>query len=338
MPRELATVTAKGTPAEIAATLEQLREHGLTLEARRRSPATRKVYDRELAAFEAWAKAHNLSSDLGATESVYGYLTYLSKLKALATVCKVAAVLSSLAQDRGYASPLKNDRVAALLEGFRRPADSDDEKAADEEIPATRGERNALQIDDLRKALAQIDRDSLLGKRDAAILLLGFVGALRRSELVALNFSDVRFDDRGATLTIRRSKTDQHGKSAVVPVPKGANPETCPVEALRAWVAAAEITSGKLLRSINRYGRVGPSLSARFIAETVKRLATRAKLKNVERLSAHSLRAGAATHAAKTGAARESIKRLGRWKSDVYERYIRFETPWEDAAAARFGM
>jgi integrase len=168
------------TPAELRdrmVEMETLREEGLALEARRRAPATQKVYDREIKAFEVWTTANGFSNDPGDPAAVYGYLVHLSKIKALATVLKIAACLSSVAQERGHLSPLKNPRVAAALDGLRR-------KTAEEQIPTA--QRAALPLDDLRRALDTIDRSTLKGKRDAALLLLGFAGAMRRSEIVGV--------------------------------------------------------------------------------------------------------------------------------------------------------
>jgi integrase len=143
--------------------------------------------------------------------------------------------------------------------------------------------------------------------------------------------------DAGRTLTIRKSKSDQLGKGEPIAIPYGSTLATCPVRALKAWLDAAKIESGPLFRSINRHGQIGDRLSAKDVARTVKRTTKAAGL-DVDRLSAHSLRAGAATQAAKRGVRSENIKRLGRWKSQVYERYIRHETCWDDAPAAQLGL
>jgi integrase len=308
--------------------LDAIRERGVDLEAKRLAPSTRKVYERELRAFSTWAATAGFTDGPGDAVAVYGYLVHLADRKALATVLKVAAVLSAAAQERGYVSPLKNERVAAALDGLRR-------ETAEKGIrPA---ERAALALDDLRAALATLYRDTLLGKRDAVLLLLGFTGALRRSELVALNFDDVAFVPEGLTLTVRRSKTDQTGEGTMLAIPFGSTLATCPVRALRAWLDAAGITSGPLLRSVNRHSHPGERLTAQSVSLVVKRTAAAAGL-DTTRLSAHSLRAGCATQAAKRGVGSDGVKRLGRWRSNVYERYIRFATVWEDAPAARLGL
>jgi integrase len=323
----LAELKPRSTALAIA-DLEALRDRGLDLEAQGRAPSTRREYARALAAFEEWTATNGLASDPGDVASVYGYLSYLSTRRALATVLKIAAALSSLAQDAGSSAPLRNPRIARLIEGLKRET----------ALKGTRqAERAPLPVENLRRTLAEIDRDSLLGKRDACILLLGFTGALRRSELVALNLDDVNFVEEGATLTIRRSKTDQIGAGAEIAVPRGTSPATCPVRALEAWLDAAGRKDGPLLRSIDRHGNLGGRLGAQYVAHTVKRAARRAGL-DVARLSAHSLRAGAATTASKRGESADQIKRLGRWKSDTYQRYIRHESCHANAPARNLGL
>ena len=92
----------------------------------------------------------------------------------------------------------------------------------------------------------------MLGVRDRALLLVGFAGAFRRSELVSLNVRDLKFTNDGLTVTLRRSKTDQEGSGRKVGIPYGSSPETCPVRSLRAWLEASGIESGPVFRPINR--------------------------------------------------------------------------------------
>jgi integrase len=94
------------------------------------------------------------------------------------------------------------------------------------------------------------------GARDRALFLLGFAGALRRSELVGLDFGHVTWTGEGFTLLIERSKTDKEGEGAEIAIPRGRSDETCPVVALQSWLAAAEITAGPLFRKVNRGGAV----------------------------------------------------------------------------------
>jgi integrase len=88
--------------------------------------------------------------------------------------------------------------------------------------------------------------DTLIGKRDHALLLVGFAGAFRRSELVALMMEDVQTTRDGLIVTLRRSKTNQEGQTMVRGLPRGSNAATCPVQTFETWVAAAKLTSGPI--------------------------------------------------------------------------------------------
>jgi integrase len=118
--------------------------------------------------------------------------------------------------------------------------------------------------DDIR-AMVEAADTALIGLRDRGLILLGFAGAFRRAELVSLNIEDCAFGKDGLTITLRRSKTDQEGAGRKIGIPYGANPETCPVRIVQAWIDTAGIKDGPLFRSITRHGRVRTiRLSARM--------------------------------------------------------------------------
>ena len=104
--------------------------------------------------------------------------------------------------------------------------------------------------------VAQAGTD-LKGLRDRAILLLGFAGAFRRSELVALNIDDLQFCDAGLRVTIRKSKTDQEGLGSTIAIARGSI--ACPVDAVRTWQSAAGIVGGPLFRPVTRTGKISAS-------------------------------------------------------------------------------
>lgn len=113
----------------------------------------------------------------------------------------------------------------------------------------------------------------LMGLRDRAALLLGFAAALRRSELVAIDVADLHFTRRGVAVTIRRSKTDPQGEGAVIGVPCGTGNGSCPVRALRRWLATAGITRGAVFRGVSRHGHVLGRLSDKGSSSTAPRAA-----------------------------------------------------------------
>jgi integrase len=198
--------------------------------------------------------------------------------------------------------------------------------------------RAPLLTADMRR-LMEVLPEGLLGQRDRALLLVGFAGGFRRSELVSLNVADARFSREGLTLTLRRSKTDQEGQGRLVAIPHGARPATCPVRALQDWLAAANLTGGPLFRAVNRHGGVGAGrLSDKAVARVVKRTAARAGL-DPARYSGHSLRAGLATSAAQGGADERTImQQTGHASLLMVRRYIREGTLFRDNAAAYLGL
>jgi integrase len=176
-------------------------------------------------------------------------------------------------------------------------------------------------------------RNDLVGLRDRALLLVGFAGAFRRSELVALDVSDVEVGEDGLTVTLRRSKTDQEGAGRKVGIPRGSTPETCPVRALRAWLETAAITESALFRSVNRHGRVGSRLSDKHVAIAVKEAAAPVGL-DVKSFAGHSLRAGLVTSAAIQGRSDRSImNQTGHRSVAMVQRYVRDASLFRDNAA-----
>jgi integrase len=132
---------------------------------------------------------------------------------------------------------------------------------------------------------------------------------LRRSELAALEISDLRFYSGGMVVRLRRSKCDQEGAGVEVSIPLGLDEATCPVSALQRWLDRAEIVEGRVFRRIDRHGNLGPALSASAIGEIVKRRAEEVGLEGD--FGGHSLRSGLATSAARAGKTEASIMRHG---------------------------
>jgi integrase len=151
--------------------------------------------------------------------------------------------------------------------------------------------------------------------RDRALLLLGFAGAMRRSELVALDVSDLDFCIEGLRVRIAQSKTDQAGSGQVIAIPFGSRPETCPVEALRRWLSYSKISHGPVFRRIrSKQGVTADRLDAAAVGDILKKRAEAAGLP-AERFSAHSLRSGLLTSAAMNGASIWSLMDQSRHKS-----------------------
>jgi integrase len=195
-----------------------------------------------------------------------------------------------------------------------------------------------VTVPDLRTMLEGLGSDSV-GCRDRALLLLGFAGALRRSELVGLDVTDVAEGADGLTLHLRRSKTDQEGAGRTLGIPFGSNPVTCPVRAWRAWLEVSGITEGAAFRPVDRHGHIGPTrLSAPAVALVLKRHAARAGL-DASEVAGHSLRAGLATSAAAVGVPERVIaEQTGHKGTAMLRRYIREGSLFRENAASAVGL
>ena len=205
---------------------------------------------------------------------------------------------------RGEGSPTDHPQVRMLLAGIRR-----------ERQDGTR-QAKPFYLDDLTAAIAGLDSNPK-GTRDRALLLVGWWGALRRSELVALNVGDIDDHPQGAVLHLRRSKTDQEGRGRLVPLHYRADEALCPVRALRRWLQAATVTRGAAFRRVDRWGNVHPHrLQGRAVAEVVKQAATRIGL-DPQGYSAHSLRAGFVSECDRRGIGSSAVRVVTGHQSDA---------------------
>lgn len=187
-------------------------------------------------------------------------------------------------------------------------------------------------------SLQENEFSDLRGLRDRALLLMGFAGAFRRSELVALTTSDIKVTKEGVLSTIRKSKTDQESAGREIAIPYGSNPLTCPVRTLKDWLEASGIDNGAIFRPINKHGHIkNKALTAHSVALIIKRNKHIIERKND--FSGHSLRAGFATTAAIAGVPEHMIMRQTvHKKSDTIKKYIRLASMWKDNAATKVGL
>jgi integrase len=162
-------------------------------------------------------------------------------------------------------------------------------------------------------------------------VLLGFAGAFRRSELVAIDVSDLRETEAGLIVTIRRAKTDQEGQGRTVAIVRGSI--ACPVQCVCNWLNAARIDSGPLFRAVGKGGKVMNSrLSDKQVARTIKAFISRLGLDDAE-FSGHSLRSGVLTSAAARGAnIFKMADQSGHKSLDTLRGYIRNAKIFQDHA------
>jgi site-specific recombinase XerD len=304
--RSLVRADASALPTSLGPELEEAAGYARAEKAE----ATRRAYKSDFALFGTWCEARRLAALPAASEAVVAFLAAEAKRGAkVATISRRLAAIRYAHKLAGHETPTNSEAVKATLRGIRRTAGS----APARKVPATAD-----------KLLAMADKagTDLKGLRDRAILLLGFAGAFRRSELVALDIEDLQYCDNGLRVLIRRSKTDQEGLGATIAVARGS--VACPVEAVRTWIKAAGISQGPIFCPVTRSGKISSRrLSARAVAELVKTYARHAGLKAAD-FSGHSLRSGFLTSAAARGASIFKMMDVSRHKSiDTLRSYVR---------------
>jgi integrase len=266
------------------------------------APATLRAYRADWAHYAAWCAAKGFSPVPAAPATVGAYLTSLAESHAPTTIRRRLSAIGKAHRFNDLAwNPGHRDIQAplqALLRLYGRPV----EKAA------------ALSLAMLRQLLATCDA-SRRGRRDRLLLLFGFAGALRRSELVALQVEDVAQVGGGLRLRIARGKTDQAGQGAEIGLPRGKFAETCPVLAFDAWQAVAKRRAGPLFRRISVAGNIAdtalhPDAVRRILAYRIRQAGLR--VDGFDRMSAHALRVGFITEAYGKGVRDEDIMRHTR--------------------------
>jgi len=293
------------------------------------APATLRAYTADVAHFDAWCGKHGFTS-MPATPHVVGaYLAAAGEGYALPTLRRRVAAIARACRVAGHPLDTKHPAIRETLRGIGRKHGTPPRRAA------------ALTIAEIRK-LSRACGPDLAGARDRALFLIGFAGALRRSELVGLDVADVTWTSDGLKLLIERSKTDSDGEGAEIAIPRGRSDETCPVTALQAWLVAAEITAGPVFRKVNRGGVVETArLSPDAVRQILLKRAARAGLKGTlaEPVSPHGLRAGFVTTAYRNGVPDEEIMGHTRHRSLATMRsYVRRAKLGTTSPAAKVGL
>jgi site-specific recombinase XerC len=207
-----------------------------------KAASTRKAYRSDFALFRAWCLAKGVPALPASPESVAAYLAHEAAAgRAASTITRRCAAIRYAHRLADLDPPTHSEKVRATLRGIRRTIGA---------APA----RKAPVLADTARAMALSVPDGLKGLRDRALLLLGFAGAFRRSELVALDVADLEETDEGLRVTIRQSKTDQEGHGQVIAIARGSS--TCPVKAIKAWLEASGITEGPLFRPVAKGGHL----------------------------------------------------------------------------------
>lgn len=288
-----------------------------------KSAGTRRAYRSDFRIFTAWCDVRGVCPLPALPGVVSAFLSgeATGGLKA-STIGRRGAAIVYAHKLAGYEPPTSAETVRAVVRGIRRSI-------------GTAPVRKAPATADVVMQMLSLCPDTLAGKRDRALLALGFAGAVRRSELVALTVADLVDAPDGYRITIRQSKTDQEAAGQEIAIPRGYRIR--PVQHVQEWLAASGITEGAVFRPVLKGNRVqAEALTPHSAAQIVKAYAKRAGLDPAS-FAGHSLRAGFLTSAAESGASIFKMMDQSRHKSvDTLRSYVRRADLFREHAGAAF--
>lgn len=267
------------------------------------SDNTRKAYQSAIRQFEKWGG--RLPTD---RDTVVRYLLARAELLNPRTLDLHLTAISQWHRYQGISDPVRDPLVRKTMEGIRRSHGCPKKKA------------KALRLDHIAQMVNYLR--SLPGsnkkRRDTALVLTGFFGAFRRSELVSIQISDLVWEPEGLIIRLPRSKTDQQATGLVRALPFGEHSSCCPASAIKAWIDNADIAKGPLFRPVNRWDQVqAKRLNPGAINNLLKSLGKACQFDFVPELSSHSFRRGLSTSAARERVDFELIKKQGGWRNDA---------------------
>ena len=288
-----------------------------------------------------WCQREGLTALPASPAGISRYLTFLAGHGArVGTMSRRLSAIRFAHQIQNLPDPTEHARVLVVWEGIRRTHGAPPEQAAPLMPPELFDVLDACPTQRVWKRRGRPPEPDLAGHRDRALLLVGFVAALRRSELAALRVDQVNDHPNGLVLTVPRSKTNQTGERVeLVVLPRAGNAARCPVRTLERWLELAAITGGPVFRRVTKGNRAGTeALNPESINQLVQQAVARAGVEG-EAYSAHSLRAGFVTYAHLRGASDRAIAHQTRHRSlATLGQYVRIQEAWQDNAATVLGL
>jgi site-specific recombinase XerD len=301
---------------EITNELKKLHDETLENLKNSKSKNTIRAYQSDFRDFELFCLKHNLKSLPSDPKNLSLYLTYLSKLSyKISTIRRRLVSIATVHKHRGHYIDIKNPLITENFLGIKR------------KIGSYQKSKKPILYNNIKQIINLMHLiiiHELKLYRDKSILLLGFSGGFRRSEIVSLDYDDVEFVQEGLKITIKKSKTDQLGVGSKKGIPFSLNDEYCPVISLKKYIEKAKITKGPIFRRFNKGSLLSNKrLTDQSIATIVKKYINLVGL-NKNQYSGHSLRSGFATSTAAAGADERSIMAMtGHKSTEMVRRYIK---------------
>tara|TARA_B110000444_G_C18743215_1_gene549009 strand:+ start:36 stop:956 length:921 start_codon:yes stop_codon:yes gene_type:complete len=268
-----------------------------------KSANTLRAYQSDYSDFSLFCSKNGFQSMPTKPKILALYLTHLSLNSKYSTLKRRLASISILHKMKGQYIDTKHPVVMENLMGIKRT------------IGSNQKGKKPLLISDLKllvKAIHQSSEKDLRKTRDKSLILIGFSGGFRRSELVDIEFEDIEFVKQGVKIFVKRSKTDQSGEGMTKAIPYFDNENFCPAKALKKWIEEADIKNGKIF-----------NISDKSVALIIKKYANYAGL-NANKYAGHSLRSGFATSTAESGAEERNIMAMtGHKTTEMVRRYIK---------------
>ena len=278
-----------------------------------KSPHTLDAYEADWNDFCDWCGHHELQSFPAEPETIVNYIVELSDNAKVNTISRRVSALSEnfIAGGLTDNNPCKHLLVKNALKGIKI------------KLGIRSHGKEPILLDDIRDMMQHITGTPLLQARNTAILLIGFMGAFRRSEIANLDYEDLRFSRLGLLIYLRKTKTNQQGEEETVGIPYVNDESVCAVGALKRWLELSGITGGPIFRGFTKSGNIRKNrISDKTIALIVKQYAAAIGM-NPKDYGAHSLRHGFATTAAQNNVEERDIMRQTRHKSTtMVRRYI----------------
>ena len=263
-----------------------------------KSNNTLRAYQSDFRDFSLFCSKNGFSSMPTQPKTIALYITHLSKSSKFSTLKRRIASISVLHKLKGHYLDTKHPIIMENLHGIKRT------------IGSRQKAKKPILINDLKLIIKAIDKEKI---RDKALILIGFSGGFRRSELVNIYYDDIEFVPEGVKILIKRSKTDQSGEGSIKAIPYFDNQEFCPVIALKNFIniKLSDLNKGKVF-----------DISDKSVALIIKKYAEKAGLDS-SKYAGHSLRSGFATTAAEFGAEERNIMAMtGHKTTQMVRRYI----------------